>query len=83
MRHALLFKYKVRGAFDFLRRLWPRIKNLQKSYVIQNNSITLLLVIIAIIVHYSFSAKDTAISLITNFTSIYNSSNSLLKNYRI
>ena len=61
-------------------------KNLQKSSAIQNNSITLLSVIIAIIVRNSFffsTIKIRQFSLITNFISIYNSSNSryLLKTY--
>lgn len=56
------------------------IKSLQKSSAIQNNFITLTLVIIAIIVSNSlyFNAiKIQQSSLITKFSRIYNSLNSL------
>lgn len=54
-------------------------KNLQKSSAIQNNSITLSSVIVAIIVckYLCFSTiKMQWLSLITKFTDVYNSSNS-------
>ena len=58
------------------------IKKLAEISAMQNNSITLLSVIIAIIVRNSFffsTIKIRQFSLITNFISIYNSSNSRYK----